>query len=120
MIMGGKASGRLTKLRKRAEFARVYARGRYKAGRLLVLYGLPNGRDVARFGLVVGRGVGSAVVRNRVRRRLREICRRHRDAFKEGYDYVVVARQAAGEEDSRRLEQELLRAAKSIGVIKNA
>jgi len=110
----------LPTLKKRAEFARVYARGKYKAGRLLVLYGLPNGRAVARFGLVVGRGVGSAVVRNRVRRRLREIFRRHRNAFKEGYDYVVVARQAAAGEGSRSLEQELLRAAKIIGVIKDA
>lgn len=86
----------------------------------MVLYGLPNGRAVSRFGLVVGRGVGSAVARNRVRRRLREICRRHRHAFREGYDYVVVARQGARDEDFRSLEAELLRVGRSIGVINDA
>lgn len=115
-----RASGRLPTLRKNVDFRRVFARGRYKAGRLLVLYGLANDCGVARFGFVVGRRIGPAVARNRVRRLLREICRRHREEFKDGYDYVVVAREGARHAAFGVLEGDLLRAAKSIGVMKDA
>ncbi|MEW5762479.1 MAG: ribonuclease P protein component [Bacillota bacterium] len=118
--MTGKNSGRLRTLKKKRDFTRVYARGKHKAGRLLVLYGLPSGRPGVRFGFVVGRRIGSAVVRNRVRRILREVCRRHMERFRDGYDFVVVARERARDAGFAGLEREMLRVAGSIGVVRDA
>ncbi len=63
------------------------------------------GRDpqVTRVGLTVSTKVGNAVVRNRIRRRLRELFRRRREEFPRGLDMVLVARQSAAEADLARL-----------------
>ncbi|MCO6439152.1 MAG: ribonuclease P protein component [Phycisphaerae bacterium] len=79
------------RLRKRAEFDRVYsARNSARQGELLV-YVVANDLPFNRVGLSVGRRVGPAVRRNAVRRRLREAFRRNKQAFEMGWDIVVVA-----------------------------
>lgn len=82
-------------LRKTAAFRRVYEGGRYVAHPLFVVYALAGEEGEPRLGLSVSKKVGSAVVRNRVRRLIKESCRLSPPAG--GYDYVVVARRAAGE-----------------------
>lgn len=78
------------RLRKRAEFDRVYsARNSARQGELLV-YVVANDLPFNRVGLSVGRRVGPAVRRNAVRRRLREAFRRNKSAFELGWDIVVV------------------------------
>lgn len=57
----------------------------------------------ARVGFTVSRKVGTAVERNRVRRRLREIVRREAAAMRSGYDYVLVGRRAALQEPFDRM-----------------
>jgi RNase P protein component len=63
------------RLRRRADFASVYDRGRILNDPLLVLRVSPNGLSHNRYGFVVSKRVGGAVVRNRVRRRLQEVVR---------------------------------------------
>jgi len=62
----------------------------------------------SRFGFTVSRKVGGAVVRNRVRRRLREIVRVHRAQFPAGQCFVIVARPEAAEADFDTLKGDLL------------
>jgi ribonuclease P protein component len=82
------------RLRKRREFEECYASGVRVSGRLLQVFLLPAARP--RLGLSVPRRVGGAVIRNRVRRRLREIFRRNRELFGErGGDLVINARPSA-------------------------
>lgn len=57
----------------------------------------PNSFDFPRLGTTVSRKVGNAVVRNRWKRRLREIFRRNRDAIPSGFDYVVIVRKVEHE-----------------------
>jgi ribonuclease P protein component len=71
----------------------VYAKGRSWAAREIVIRVLPNGLDITRYGLTVSRRVGKAVIRNRVKRRLREILRKM--DLSPGWDIVVVARNTA-------------------------
>jgi len=73
-----------------SDFRAVYAaRARAGDGRL-VAYARPNGRDVTRLGVSVGKRCGKAVGRNRVKRLLREAFRQARAAWPPGYDVVLV------------------------------
>ena len=76
-------------------FRRLYHKGKSAANRYLVLYCRRNGSNENRIGLTVSGKLGHAVVRNKIRRRLREIYRLHESRFLPGYDIVVVARSKA-------------------------
>jgi ribonuclease P protein component len=88
---------RTASLRKNHEFKRVYSKGKSLASPHVVLYCLKNRQNVNRLGITVGSKVGNAVLRNRVRRRLKEIYRVNEDAFTKGWDIVAVARVRAGD-----------------------
>ena len=80
------------RVRSRSDFAAIHAaRVRSESGPLLV-YALPNDLDHLRIGISVGRRVGNAVARNRVKRRIREAFRIHRSEWVAGYDLLVVVR----------------------------
>ena len=72
-------------------FRRLYGTTAYANG-YLVLYARRNRTGTNRVGITVGKKIGHAVVRNRVRRRLREVYRLNEAAFAPGWDIVVVAR----------------------------
>ena len=81
------------RLRRRKDFAAAYRQGRVYGNHLLVLRVVPNNGGVARFGFVTGKAVGGAVVRNRVKRRLRAAAEGLDAAA--GVDIVVGARKTA-------------------------
>src|SRR5713226_6941757 len=86
------------RLRSAADFQRVRDQSpRVWPHRLLVLHVAPNDLDRARVGITVSGRVGKAVVRNRIRRRLREALQVRFDALVAGYDVLVVARPASAQ-----------------------
>ncbi len=104
-------------LRKNYEFRRVYSRGKSAAAPCLVVYARRNGSCGNRLGLTVSTKLGCAVVRNRVRRRLREIYRLNEPRLRRGYDIVVVARHRAAQAEYSRLEREMLRSLTELGLL---
>jgi ribonuclease P protein component len=82
--------GEKERLRKNSQFAAVYEHGRTWANDLVVLKTLPNGLEWNRYGFVAGKRLGKAVVRNRVKRLLREVARA--TSTKTGWDVVFIAR----------------------------
>jgi ribonuclease P protein component len=91
---GGRGPRR-RRLSRSAEFERVYRQGRSKGNRFLVLYAFPRedaGAAGPRLGLSVGRRVGGAVDRSRVKRVLREAFWEEARRLPGSFDYVVVAR----------------------------
>src|SRR5919202_5142036 len=85
------------RLRARADFERARRRGRSWGAPLLGLTAARNDLEVTRCGFVVSRRIGNAVVRNRVRRRLREIVRRQLPAVAPGWDLLFSARPTAAQ-----------------------
>ena len=85
-------------------FRRLYRKGNSSANRYLVIYCRRNGSSENRIGYTISAKLGKAVVRNKVRRRLREIYRLHEDRFQPGWDLVVVARSAAVDAPYKKLE----------------
>jgi ribonuclease P protein component len=92
-------------LRRRADFDRVFQQGRHNSGRLLALRSAPNELAWSRFAYAVPKRVGKAVVRNKVRRRLREILRAL--PFEEGFDVVISVRPEAANCSFYSLKQEV-------------
>lgn len=80
------------RLRENRRFQEVRRRGRSYRDRLLVMCVLPNGLTHSRFGFSVSRRIGKAVLRNRVKRRLREAIRLRMDRIQPGWDMVFIAR----------------------------
>ena len=80
------------RLRSSRQFEAVYSRGTRVHNSTLVLYGLLNNLGYPRLGITVSRKIGKAVVRNRVKRRIREIFRTRLQASRPGIDLVVNAK----------------------------
>lgn len=105
-------------LKKNSEFRRLYAKGKTSANKYLVVYCRRSGRGVNRHGYTVSAKLGGAVVRNRVRRRLREIVRLNALKLKSGWDIVVVARSRAVAAPYAELERAYLGACAALGLLK--
>ena len=81
------------KLAKNKNFQAVYKGGKSISNRLLVLYMLPNHSLARKIGFAAGKRLGNAVVRNRVKRMMREAFRLNREKLPEGHDFILVGRQ---------------------------
>lgn len=97
------------RLLKRAEFRRVYDEGQRRSGRLCAAFFRPNGLAQTRLGITAPARLGGAVIRNRLKRRLREVFRLHREALPQGWDIVLNPRPAAIGAPFASLEKELMR-----------
>ncbi len=98
-------------------FRRLYHTGGV-SNENLVLYARRNRTGTNRLGLTVGKKIGKAHTRNRVRRRLREIYRLNEQAFLPGYDIVVVARSRAVDASFQSLSQSFLSLAGKLGILR--
>ena len=105
-------------VKQNSDFRRIYRRGRSAVSGGVVVYCLKNRQGMSRLGVTVSTKLGHAVVRNRVRRRLRELYRLHRAEMLSGYDVIVVARVRAVEMPYAKLERQYLRCLGELGLMK--
>jgi ribonuclease P protein component len=111
---------RAVTLKQNYEFRRLYQKGSTAVDRTMVLYCRKNRLGHNRFGYTVSVKLGHAVVRNRARRRLREVCRLNADALAQGYDFVVVARSRTATAQFRELNDAFLRLCGKLGLLKES
>ena len=97
-------------------FQRLYRTNGYANG-TLVLYARKNRTSTNRVGITVSKKLGHAVVRNRVRRRLREVYRLNEEKFQPGWDIVIVARTKAVHADFQKLTNAYLHLADKAGIL---
>ena len=100
-------------------FRRLYGTTAY-ANSCLVLYARKNHSFANRVGVTVSKKLGCAVVRNRTRRRLREVYRLHEQRFAPGWDIVVVARSRSVHASFSKLTQAYLSLAEKAGILEAA
>jgi ribonuclease P protein component len=106
------------RLTRASEFERVNREGILQRGKLLTVGALYVAQvGPFRVGVVTSRRLGGAVVRNRVRRRLREIVRRHQNKMRDNLLIVIVARQEAAQVTYAALEAEWLRLAGRASIL---
>lgn len=98
-------------MKRASEFAMVRSEGKSEAGRFLILSTapLPKAGEHSRFGIITTKRIGHAVVRNLLRRRVREILRAHGDAISTGLYVVIVVRNRAAMTDYAGLEKDFLK-----------
>ena len=89
-------------------FRRIYRKGQSSVQPAVVVYCQKNRQGKTRLGVTVSTKLGKAVVRNRVRRRLRELYRLHKEELLPGYDLIVVARVRAVDMPYAKLEKQYL------------
>lgn len=102
-------------LTKPKQFALIYSEGNSLADNALVVKVLPNGLGLSRYGFSVSRRVGKAVVRNRVKRLLREILRF--TPLKPGQDMVFIARRASADLGYSSLKKSVENLLSQIGLL---
>jgi ribonuclease P protein component len=106
------------RLTRASEYDRVKRDGLVRRGKLLTLSAIAvENSGLCRVGFITTRRLGGAVVRNRVRRRLREIVRRHQHALRQDFWIVLIARRDAANASYRVLEDEWLRLARRAFIL---
>ena len=99
----------LARLVRRSEFVAVYRTGQRRSSAQFLVFFRASGRPVSRFGISIKKALGGAVVRNRMRRRIREILRRNSSEIPSGWDLVIHPRRTVAQADFAALTAELLR-----------
>ena len=99
-------------------FRRIYRKGQSSVQPAVVVYCQKNRQGKTRLGVTVSTKLGKAVVRNRTRRRIREVYRLNEEKFQPGWDIVVVARTKAVEAPFEKLTASYLTLAKKAGLLK--
>ena len=115
---GGPAAGltfpREARLVRRGEFDAVYRAGKRLPTAHFTVFVRSNELALSRFGFSIKKAVGGAVVRNRIRRRVREIIRCRRQEIPAGWDIVIHPRSAVAKAPFAALAEELVRALKNL------
>ncbi|SHH30527.1 ribonuclease P protein component [Tepidibacter thalassicus] len=107
-------------IKKDSDFRQVYKKGKSFANRLLVMYVLENNLGINRVGFSVSKKVGKSVVRNNVRRLIRENFRliSKDEKIKIGYDIVFISRVAAKDSNFDSIKKSMINLFKKANIIK--
>ena len=104
-------------LKENRDFRRLYRKGATAVDRCMVLYCRRNRLGRNRYGFTVSTKLGKAVVRNRARRRLREVVRLNAGCLKQGYDIILVARYRTAKMPWKELNAGFFKCAKKLDLL---
>lgn len=110
----GRTFPREVRLVRKSEFDEVYRAGKRRSSSHFTVFVRANGQPISRFGFSIKKALGGAVVRNRIRRRLREIVRGHRQEISPGWDIVIHPKSSVGTAPFAALTADFLRLVKGL------
>jgi len=105
----GQKFPREAKLVRKSEFDEVYRAGKRRSSSHFTVFVRASGQPISRFGFSIKKALGGAVVRNRIRRRVREIVRCHRLEIPAGWDIVIHPKSNVAKAEFASLTADLLR-----------
>ena len=108
------------RIKKNEEFQKVFKKGKSFANRQFVVYCMRQEQPAFRIGLSVGKKVGNAVVRNQVKRYIRQAFLELQDDVKQDMDYVIIARTQAASLDFHETKKSLEHVLKIAKVLKKS
>lgn len=108
---------KINRLKSKKSFQVVYGKGRTVVDGMSVFYILGDQGESLKIGMAVGKKLGCAVVRNRIKRLMREVFRKHKGKLKQGYHIVWVARRKLAKADYKTFERVFLRLAKRAALL---
>ena len=95
------------RIRRRVDFLKIFREGTKSRTAHFWISFRPNGLAHRRLGITIGKKIGAAVIRNRLKRRIREFYRQNKEFFPEGADFVITAKEDSGRLDFRQVANEL-------------
>ena len=107
------------RLRKNDDFKKVYKKGKNYWNRNLILYIMKNGLDYTRIGFSVTKKIGNSVVRNKIRRRMKEICRQNLNNIGKGYDIIFIPKKNVVDITYRDLKSAMLHILKKSNILED-
>ena len=107
-------------LKNNYEFRRLYQRGKSAVNSYLAVYFRQSRNPANRLGITVSTKVGNAVIRNRVRRRIKEAYRLNEEKFISPVDLVIVSRVRCSSASFHQIEKALLALSSKLGLLKGA
>ena len=108
----------INRLKKNEDFRRVYQKKRSMANKLLIIYILKNKYGYNRVGFTVSKKVGKSVIRNRVKRLLRESYRLNEEKILQGYDIIFIARNTASKAPYKEIENAMMHLFRKMKLVK--
>ena len=105
----GQEYPRAARIVRKADFDAVYRNGKRRSSSHFTVFLKANELPESRFGFSIKRALGDAVVRNRIRRRIREVVRLHREEISAGWDFVIHPKANVEHAAFAVLESELVR-----------
>ena len=110
----GQKFPREARLVRKGQYDVVYRNGKRRSSSHFTLFVRPNELPLSRFGFSIKKALGGAVVRNRIRRRLREMVRCHQQEIPPGWDFVMHPKSSVAKAPMPALTAELLRLVKNL------
>lgn len=107
------------RLRNNEDFKKVYRKGKNYWNRNLVMYVMKNKLNRSRVGFTVTKKIGNSVVRNRVKRRMKEIFRENVSNIKEEYDIIIIPKRNVVDIDYDQLKSAMIHIFKLANILKN-
>lgn len=90
------------------DFDIIIEKGRYKKSKNFVIYNKESDYNFPRFGLAVGKKVGNAVIRNKIKRQFRMILTKNKNLFSNHQDYIIIVKRSSLMQSFQELENELV------------
>ncbi|MBQ7240854.1 MAG: ribonuclease P protein component [Bacilli bacterium] len=99
---------RFEMVKKHSDFDDIIQNGKYKKNKAYIIYNKVNEKEFPRWGLAVGKKIGDAHIRNKVKRQVREIVRANKKLFQNNKDYIIIVKKSVLDMDFDEMTRELV------------